>query len=191
MRRSLDSVSGKEVVWTAKEEGWRLGDVSADGRYAILNFGVDIFRLDLIGQSPRVPERMFHLTQLPIAVRLSHDGRSIVYRAGTESWISAFPPNGQSPRRISDGTRGVWPFFSSDDRTLYALTLDRLLAHPISREGIAGPPSMLFQYAHSDRLGANLAAASRDGKRILAIATEDTEQIGPQVISDWTALLPK
>ncbi|MBZ5604047.1 MAG: hypothetical protein LAO79_17240 [Acidobacteriia bacterium] len=39
------------------------------------------------------------------------------------------------------------------------------------------------------RIGANVGAVSRDGTRILAIAGDATEEIRPQVLTDWTVLL--
>jgi len=40
------------------------------------------------------------------------------------------------------------------------------------------------------REGANLGAVTRDGKRILAISGDDSEENEYQVLTDWTTLLP-
>ena len=88
-----------------------------------------------------------------------------------------------------------WPFFSRDGHSLYFISGQALYSHPVIASaggGIRlGERSLLFKLIHPARVDANLGAASRDGNRILAIATDDTEEVRLQVLSDWTTLLPQ
>ena len=52
-----------------------------------------------------------------------------------------------------------------------------------------GERSLLFHLNHSMRTLANIGAASRDGSRILALATDSVEETLVQVLTDWTTLV--
>ena len=52
-----------------------------------------------------------------------------------------------------------------------------------------GERSVLFPIIPRARPFANLAAVSRDGNRLLAISTDDDDELSTHVLSDWTVLL--
>lgn len=76
---------------------------------------------------------------------------------------------------------------------MYSITDDSLYAYPVlpaSEGGIRlGERSLLFRLHYPKRTDSNLGAVSRDGQRILAIATESDEETRVQVLSDWSTLL--
>ena len=175
--------------------------ITPDGRYLVLAQFVDasastIVRLDL--SAP--PEGRKAEPLLPAAavsgqfnVRISRDGRSLIVISSGIVYASRFPPAGNSLRQVAAFPAAAWPFFSRDGRTLYVISGQALYSHPviIAQDGglRLGERSLLFRLIHPQRTYANLAAASRDGSRLLALATDSVEETRVQVLTDWTTLL--
>ncbi len=82
-------------------------------------------------------------------------------------------------------------FFSHDGKTLFAAIGKNLFAVPILPGFQLGQRELLFPWQYSDRLNARIGAASRDGNRFLLIDTDKADEIHPQILTDWTTLLPK
>jgi predicted Ser/Thr protein kinase len=190
IRQSVELDGAREVVWETKKALVVLADVSADGRYAVLADNSGSYLLDLQSAPPRVWQPM--MKEDGNQIRLSPDGRTMAYSNSSGTYLSAFPPNGAAPHRIPDiPGAGSWMFFSADGATLYQATRsDALFAFPIGPGLRAGEATFLFPWVHSDRARSRIGAATRDGKRILAIASDDPEEMWGQVLSDWTTLLP-
>lgn len=164
--------------------------ISPDERYAIVVSDQDVSRIDLHSPAPRQWEDVFKGLRVH-NLKLSPDGRSVAYAGESGTYLSQFPPNGQPSFRVADSALGLeWIFFSTDGATLYGANGRNLFAYAVSTNGRVGEAQMMFPLAHIGPLYSQIAAASRDGKRILAIATDDPAASSPQVISDWTTLLP-
>src|SRR5262249_15060657 len=126
-------------------------------------------------------------------VRLSPDGRSIIVTRGGNIYACRYPPAGDSQRLVAAYSAPAWPFFSRAGHLLYVISRQALYAHSVetSADGRIrlGERSLLFRLLHPARADANLGAVSRDGNRILTIATDDTEEARVQVLTDWTTLV--
>jgi hypothetical protein len=155
-----------------------------------------IVRLDLSAPpETREPESLFPTSSGSgqFNVRISPDGRSLVVIASGIVYASRFPPAGDPLRQVAAFPGAAWAFFSRDGRTLYVISGQALYSHPVitAQDGglRLGERSLLFRLIHPLRTYANLAAASRDGSRLLALATDSMEETRVQVLTDWTTLL--
>ncbi len=177
-------------------------DVTPDGRYLILveyprHSGIS--RLDLT--APRALRKLEPvstsggLTSTQTNVRISPDGHTLLAAVGGAVYSSPYPDPAAHLTQIAELPSPAWPFFSRDGRLLYLVSGQPLYSFPvvaISGGGIRlGERSLLFKLNHPARSDANLAAASRDGNRLIAIATDETEEARVQVLTDWTTLLSK
>jgi hypothetical protein len=181
-----------------------LQDVTPDGKHLILTAfqpGVatsgGIFRLDMTTPADsRKLERLWQLPEIGLSThaRVAPDGRSVIV-TGRSVYSFQYPPSTDPPIQLRPLTvPSAWPFLSRDGRTLYMIENDALTATPLlPSSGGNGPrpgeTSVLFKLLTSRRAGANIAAASRDGNRILAITTDSGELAKAQVLTDWTTLL--
>jgi serine/threonine-protein kinase len=180
-------------------------DVTPDGRSLILmqlgpgqiNVATpSVFRLDLT--IPEAARKLEPLYTLPNAAgqinsRVSPDGRFIVVVIGGAVYTARYPPAGDALHQVGAFSTFTWPFFSRDSHLLYFISGQSLYSYPVLAppgQGMRlGERSVLFKLIHPARAVANIGAASRDGNRFLAIATDETDEIRIQVHSDWTALL--
>ena len=84
------------------------------------------------------------------------------------------------------------PFFNRDGTILYGHDGVNMLSHRVISSGKGdfrlGERTVLFPSLGAESAGAHVAAASRDGNRILIIATDQPEAVATQVLSDWTTL---
>ena len=156
--------------------------------------GSTLMRLDLSAPpAARKLEPLFSQNEGANVARLSPNGRSLIVGRSGNIYACRYPPAGDSLRLVAALAGPAWPFFSRDGQLLYVVSRQALYAHAVeaSSDGRirVGERSQLFRILHPARADANLGAASRDGKRILAIATDDTEETLLQVLTDWTTLL--
>ena len=191
VRDPLSAASEREVIWeSARGTLAILQDISAD--YAILSSSEGLFQVDLRSKTPRTWSRLSETADFASTATLRPNGHQIVFTEGFRLRISGFPHSqGEAPRKVPGEYAVNWPFFSADGRTMYAASTDKLYSYQISPDGTVSPPSFRFSLVHPTGNGARIAAVTRDGKRILAISTDDSDQLRSQIISDWTALLPK
>jgi hypothetical protein len=129
--------------------------------------------------------------------RITRDGRWLLNSGGSDgSFALPYPPVNARPIRL-DRALPTAPFLDPPGRYVYgfnpaldALTVQPLLERPGSAPQVT-EPTFLFPLITTSRVGANIGSVSRDGSRILAIATDNADELGPQVLTDWTILLPK
>ena len=102
----------------------------------------------------------------------------------------AYPVSGSEPRWL--GNLGQ-PFFNRDGTVLYTYDGVNMLSHRVLSSGKGefrlGERAVLFPSLGAQSAGAHIAAASRDGNRILIVTTDQPEAVATQVLSDWTTLL--
>ena len=202
MRQSADPGSSPELVYAdATNRTLMVQAITPDGRYLVLAQFVDpsastLVRLDLSAPpETRKPDVLIPESSIfgQFNLRISPDGRSLIVIARGIVYASPFPPVGNSLRQVAAFPAAAWPFFSRDGRTLYVISGQALYSHPvIAAQGGGlrlGERSLLFGLIHPQRTYANLAAASRDGSRLLALATDSVEETRVQVLTDWTTLL--
>ena len=94
------------------------------------------------------------------------------------------------PQKIADSGEFFKPFFSSDGKTIYGPNDRRVFAYPVLGNQRVGERTFLFPLVHNERVNSRVAVAAKDGKRILAITTDETDELGTQLLTDWTTLLP-
>jgi hypothetical protein len=197
-RHFLDNSTPPELIWKSGSEdrilsNFYLSGVSPEGRYLLVQTGLNsLSRLDLQAAPPR---KLEPLTQGRGLSTLSLDGRALAWGtfSGGGLAVQAYPLTSEPPNRFK-GKAGQFinhPFFSADGRILYADVDKNLLAFPISRDRGFGEPKLIRPWITSQRGGSTTGAASRDGKRLLLLETDQTEILNTQVLTDWTTLLPK
>jgi WD40 repeat protein len=204
MRQSADPGSTPEVVYVdTTNRVLMVQAITPGGRGLILAEFVDpsastIMRLDLFAPlETRKPEPLFPTSSVSgqFNVRISPDGRLLVVIASGIVYASRFPPAGDILRQVATYPASAWAFFSRDGRTLYVISGQALYSHPVitAHDGglRLGERSLLFRLIHPMRTYASPAAASRDGNRLLALATDSQEETRLQVLTDWTSLLTK
>lgn len=195
IRRSfLDNALKPEVLWRSESlnESPRLTGISPDGCcLLVIRRNGSLYRLDL---KSTPPEKMELLEERRSGyASLSPDGRSLVWMTVTEGLIlRAWPLTAEPVKRFARGGEVVdKPFFSADGRALYGLFQGNLVMFPLSPDRSIGEPGFLRPWHTTSRAGAHGGVASRDGKRLLLIETDEEEILNPQVLTDWTTLLPK
>ncbi len=197
MRYFLDSATKPELIWQPSQENRDItfllvSGVSPEGRYLLLQTRIgSLSRLDLQAAEPR---KLEHLTEQMGVASLSLDGRSIAWGNSSEGGLAvqAYPTTSEPMKRFLRGAEKItYPFFSPDGRTVYAQLNRNLLAFPFSLDRSLGEPKVLRPWLTSGRRGATAGAASRDGKRLLLLETDEEEILNPQVLTDWTTLFPK
>jgi Tol biopolymer transport system component len=199
VRQDIASGSQPEVLYESR--GPRpviLQDITPDGRHLMLirrgqGPETGIFRLDVSDSAaPRELQALLPNGNATL-VRISPEGRSLVFITGAAVFASRYPPSGQQPRQIGSFRGGSYPFFSRDGRTLYFFAERSVISQPVLQnpagEVSLGERSVLFPIFSGARVAANLGAASRDGKRLLVISTDDDDELRTHVLTDWTALL--
>ncbi len=185
IRQSLDSASRREEL----AESISSFAISSDGKFAIVGKDDGIYRLDLQQQPPPPMEKLVAVSEVLQSLILSPDNRSMVYAAQNGVYYSALAPGGMPPQKIAELRELYKPFFSQDGKTLYGLNERRLFSYPVLGNQRVGERTFLFQLVHNTRIGARVALAAKDGKRILAITTDDTDELDFQLTTDWTTLL--
>jgi hypothetical protein len=106
--------------------------------------------------------------------------------------LRGYPLTAEPVKRFARGAGPVdKPFFSADGRALYGNFQGSLVMFPLSPDRSIGEPVLLRPWVTTSRAGAKGGVASRDGKRLLLIETDQDEILNPQVLTDWTTLLPK
>jgi dipeptidyl aminopeptidase/acylaminoacyl peptidase len=195
IRRSfLDNASKPEVLWRSESPGELalvLSGISPDGRYLLVQRRRNLLdRLDLKSTPPR---KMEFLAERSGDVWLSPDGRSLAWGATPEGLtLQTYPVTAEPVKRFARGSEVVEkPFFSAGGRGLYARFQGNLVMFPLSPDRSLGEPRFLRPWLTTTRTGAVGGVASRDGKRLLLIETDQVEILNPQVLTDWTTLLPK
>jgi serine/threonine-protein kinase len=167
--------------------------ITPDGRALLLSGTNDgaILRLDL--SKPREARELEKLLPGAIRPRISPDGKSLIYLSGTTFYSSPYPVNGRGTGEVAPLASEGWPFFARDGRQLFIISNQSLYAYPVSNLPAGGlrlgERSMLFKLAHARRSDVNPAAITRDGQRILAIATDRDDEQKFQLLSDWTTLM--
>ena len=147
------------------------------------------YRLELRNTPPRKLELLAESTG---PGSISPDGRTLVSGWGPGLGLRAYPPAAEPLKSFARGSEIVArPFFSADGRAIYAHFLGNLVMFPLSPDRSIGEPVVLRPWLTSPRFGGAAGAASRDGKRLLLIETDQAEALNPQVLTDWTTLLPK
>lgn len=197
-RHFLDNSTMPELIWKSGSEdrilsNFYLSGVSPEGRYLLVQTGMNsLSRLDLQASPPR---KLEPLAQGRGIATLSPDGRLLAWGTFTGGGLTvqAYPPASEPTNRFK-GKAGQFinhPFFSADGRLLYADADKNLLAFPILPGRGLGEPKLIRPWSTSQKGGAVSGAASRDGKRLLLLETDETEILNSQVLTDWTTLLPK
>jgi eukaryotic-like serine/threonine-protein kinase len=139
----------------------------------------------------------FDTSRIGLWARIMPDGRWLLFSAAdTPGGLYAvpYPPQGAAPRRVTT-TPIQWPFLSKDGRFLFGSRESAtagISVHPVvSGPGTLriGEPAFAFPIESPARVSANIGAVSRDGSRILLIAGDETDEIKPQILTDWTVLL--
>lgn len=194
-RHFLDAATKPEILWQSEPQtdysASALAGVSPDGRYVLIQPRAGLLsRLDLLAPSPR---KLEPLTEGPGYAFLCSDGRSLIWGNSPEGLaIQAYPPNAEPAKRFARGSEFIsHAFLSADGRSLYALLQGNLVAFPLSPDRSIGEPNVLRPWRTTTRVGAAGGVASRDGKRLLLLETAEEEILNPQVLTDWTTLLPK
>jgi Tol biopolymer transport system component len=197
IRRSfLDNASRPEVLWRSESlnaPAPRLSGISPDGCcLLVIRRGGSLYRLDLKSSQPGKMELLEKRGNAYYAW-LSPDGRTLVSRApGRGLELEAYPLTAGSIRRFSRVSEFFdQPFFGADGRSLYAQTQGNLVVFPLAPDRSIGEPRFLRPWLTTNKVGADGGVASRDGKRLLLIETDQEEILNPQVRTDWTTLLPK
>ncbi len=130
---------------------------------------------------------------LPGLAKLSPDGRYLVWSTfGPGLDLQTYPPTAEPIKRFARGSELIdKPFFSADGRALYANFQASLVMFPISPDRGIGEPRFLRRWRTTSRGTAVGGIASRDGRRLLLLETEEEDFLNPQVLTDWTSLLPR
>jgi serine/threonine-protein kinase len=187
MRRDLNGAAPAEAI---DDVSANLHEISPDGRYALFASSLGVFRLDLQGPKPRRLEKLIENASVS-HVHVTRDGKKMYYLQQFRGlFVSEFPPDGKPSRQIAATTQEGWPIFAPDDRTVSMFTMKGLNAFPILPDGRVGESVFRFPLSHPQRYLSRIGAVSRDGKRILAIVTDEPEEANVQVVTDWTTLLP-
>jgi hypothetical protein len=191
-RHSLEAGGGREnIAELGPDENLHFDAITPDGRYGLFLESSGVYRLDLHAPEPRKVERIL-ACKSPRQLWVAPDGRSLFFLLPGGLHTISYPPKaGEAPRRLIATSRsGSWFFLSPDGRTLYFQSAARLFAYPLTNDGRLGERKFLFPLAQSTNTASRLSAATRDGKRILAIASDSVEEgLSAHVISDWTALI--
>jgi serine/threonine protein kinase len=195
-RHFLDNATQPELLWKSGSgfgiSTTILAGLTPEGRYLLVQSATgSLRRLDLQAPSPRELEP---LTQGLGFASLSLDGRSLAWGMSREGGLAvqAYPPTSAPPNRYKESAEQITlPFFSADGGTLYAHSNRNLLAFPLSQDRQLGAPKILRPWITSTRVGATSGVASRDGKRLLLLETDQTEALNAQVLTDWTTLISK
>ena len=124
---------------------------------------------------------------------IAPDGRSLVRMTVIEGLIlRGYPLTAEPVKRFARGAEPIdKPFFSADGQALYGRFQGTLVMFPLSPDRSIGEPAFLRPWQTTSRAGAEGGVASRDGQRLLLIETDQDEILNPQVLTDWTTLLPK
>jgi Tol biopolymer transport system component len=210
MRRPLDGGATESIYQQPGFDTLRLHDITPDGQrlLAVLtdSGAMSIVELDL---STAAPARKLKIV-LPAPegsrigwVRIAPDGKSLFFHTApdtsdnSELYVTKYPVQG-APRRLDlSPPRGSHSaVMSRDGHSLYQVSVtpgaEGFVVQAIrSNRGEieVGPRTPLFRVITPTRAGANMAAVSPDGTRILAIATDLEEEFRTQVLSDWTTLI--
>jgi len=201
IRRAIQS--GQVDVIHKESPSLRVQDVSPDGRYLLLTGNPSTedggaYLLDLSKNVPMTAERVAPASPGLRGVqycRFTRDGRWILVSAPAGKGLAyRHPVSSAAPSSIVELPRA--PFLSADGKSLFGFDGigggARLVTAPISAAGDVlrvGEQSRMFPIFTSTLAAANVAAVSRDGTRILAIAADPSEEAKTQVLSDWTVLL--
>ena len=197
IRRSFPGDALKpEVLWRSEslnESTPVLSGISPDGCCLLVTrLNDSLYRLDLKSTQPAKME-VVEESHRPGYASLSPDGRSLVRMTVIEGLIlRGYPLTAEPVKRFARGAEPIdKPFFSADGRALYAHFQGSLVMFPLSPDRSIGEPAILRPWQTTSRAGAEGGVASRDGQRLLLIETDQAEILNPQVLTDWTTLLPK
>ncbi|MBY0507481.1 MAG: hypothetical protein K2X03_26445 [Bryobacteraceae bacterium] len=197
IRRSVPGDGLKpEVLWRSEsldEAPPILSGVSPDGCCLLVTrLNDSLYRLDLRSTQPAKME-IVEESHRPGYASLSPDGRSLVRVIVNEGLtLRGYPLTAEPVKRFARGAETLdKPFFSADGRALYSFLQGSLVMFPLSPDRSIGEPVFLRPWLSTTRAGAEGGVASRDGKRLLLIETDQDEILNPQVLTDWTTLLPK
>jgi serine/threonine protein kinase len=204
MRKTMETGALPETIYEEKP-GRRtaIHDATPDGEYLIVTRSAPgeknasgIFRLKLAtdaGKSSVLEPLVSNdaAAAVGLTVALSPDGKWLIYSMSDGQGLYAlpYPVSGSEPRWV--GRVGM-PFFNRDGTILYGHDGVNMLSHRVMSSGKGdfrlGDRTVLFANLGAESAGAHVAAASRDGNRILVIATDQPEAVATQVLSDWTTL---
>ena len=197
MRYFLDNATKPELIWQPSTQDKSISlllvsGVSPEDRYLLVQPRIgSLSRLDLQAAQPG---KLEPLTEQMGIASLSLDGRLLAWGNSSEGGLAvqAYPPTPEPMKRFLRGAESIsHPFFSPDGRTVYAQFKRNLLAFPLSLDRSLAEPRVLRPWLTSGRRSATGGAASRDGNRLLLLETDEEEILNPQVLTDWTTLLPK
>jgi hypothetical protein len=199
VRQDIASGSGPETLYV--DRGRRpifLQDITPDGESLILirrgqEPEAGIYQLKIPeSPAPRVLEKILPNGDATL-VRISPDGRSMLFVTTRGSFASPYPAREDSLRPIGSFRGGSYPFFGRDGRSLFFMEQRLVITQPVlpmpDGRFRLGDRTALFPIITGSRTVANMGAVSRDGNRLLAISTDDDEDLSTHVHSDWTALL--
>ncbi|MBL8216490.1 MAG: protein kinase [Bryobacterales bacterium] len=180
----------------------RLADISPDGRTILLSNQDQPARLEYLDlpasgtasarpielRNPG-PEPWYRATFSPggkwIAVEDRIPGMIFL------PWPAAREPNGWIPRQSLIGM--LFLFFHPSGQELCGLRRETGLHCAKLSIGGDGPrldaPVRLFAAETGSRVGARIAQWSKDGKRLLILATDKPEQTSTRIVTGWTSLL--
>jgi serine/threonine protein kinase len=194
----LDGSTAPQVLWQSGPEtssfahSTILVGVSPEGRYLLVHTqSGSLSRLDL--QAP-LPGKLEAFARGSSYASLSLDGRSIAWESNNNVGlaIQEYAEAAQPLKRFFRGDESFRRlFFSADGRTLFGQANRNLVAIPLNIGTTIGEPKVLRPWITSLSTGAIRGAASRDGKRLLLLETDQEEILTPQLLTDWTTLLPK
>jgi serine/threonine protein kinase len=166
----------------------------------------DLWVLPLEGE-----RKPFPVAQTPadeVHGQISPDGHLLAYASNEtgryEVYVQTFPRAAAGRMQVSAGS-GIYPRWSRDGRELYYVTLDNhLVAVPIqsSSDGAVikpGTPTALF--ATRMAIGAIVGiagalsmaqyAVAPDGRFLMLLDTEDTSRFPINIVTNWTATIPR
>ena len=206
--QSIEEGRQPEVLCQSAEWSAEIQAITPDGKEIVLLRGTvsvdrtvsqELHRLDLASR------KMELLLAKSGFARLSPDGRTLILielkADGTSLSAVRYPPAGAQPRELASfplaSEQGPRPYFSRDGKTLFVWnSLDNILSSypllPAADGGLKlGERKALFRLISGSRFVGHFVQPSKDGKRILAISTDQEEEIHTQVLTDWSTLLPK
>jgi hypothetical protein len=203
IRQPIGAGSEPETLYEESvDRSIALHAATPDGAHLILtcrgigNNDSGLFQLDLRNNGNKRSELELLMRMEPsevdgIELGLSPNGQWLVYRVReNRRYAIPYPPLGAQARPAGRFSR---PFFSPDGATLYGydgryIVSQRVLSGEKDRLQL-GEPTILFASLGTQSASTQIAAASRDGKRILTITTDQPEAVATQILNDWTTLL--